>query len=112
MTRLAVQSRLVPGDSLREQYDTARRYGFEGLELSGFPMIELAREAIRDKVPVTAMCSGHRGWFIDPDDRSVLLFLPGQQPELLQGSDRLLVLEEIELELTVNQVFEWLKMGV
>lgn len=52
------------------------------------------------------------GWFIEPDDRSVLLFLPGQQPELLQGGDRLLVLEEIELELTVNQVFEWLKMGV
>lgn len=47
-----------------------------------------------------------------PADRSVLLFLPGQQPELLQGGDRLLVLEEIELELTVNQVFEWLKMGV
>lgn len=50
------------------------------------------------------------GWFIDPDDRSVLLFLPGQQPELLQRSDRLLVLEEIELELTVDQVFGWLKM--
>ena len=67
MTRLAVQSRLVPGDSLREQYDNARRYGFDGMELSGFPMIELAREALRDDIPVTAMCSGHRGWFIDPD---------------------------------------------
>jgi Uma2 family endonuclease len=50
------------------------------------------------------------GWFIDPDDRSVLQFFPGQQPELLQGSDRLLVLEEIELELTVERVFGWLKM--
>ncbi len=50
------------------------------------------------------------GWFIDPDDRSVLLFLPRQQPELLQGTDLLLVLEEIELELTVNQLFGWLKM--
>jgi sugar phosphate isomerase/epimerase len=67
MTRLAIQSRLVPGASLRERYDNARRYGFDGLELSGFPMIDLAREAIRDGVPVTAMCSGHRGWFIDPD---------------------------------------------
>jgi sugar phosphate isomerase/epimerase len=71
MTRLAVQSRLVPGDSLREKYEKARRFGFDGLELSGFPMIELAREAIRDKVPVTAMCSGHRGWFIDPDPELV-----------------------------------------
>jgi sugar phosphate isomerase/epimerase len=67
MIRLAVQSRLVPGNSLREKYDNARSYGFDGLELSGFPMIDLAREAVRDKVPVSAMCSGHRGWFIDPD---------------------------------------------
>ena len=71
MTRLAVQSRLVPGASLREKHDNALRYGFDGLELSGFPMIELAREAVRHGVPVTAMCSGHRGWFIDPDPRQV-----------------------------------------
>lgn len=67
MTRLAVQSRLVPGASLREKHETALRYGFDGLELSGFPMIDLAREAVRDGVPISAMCSGHRGWFIDPD---------------------------------------------
>jgi sugar phosphate isomerase/epimerase len=71
MTRLAVQSRLVPGDSLREKYDNARRYGFDGMELSGFPMIDLAHEALRDDVPVTAMCSGHRGWFIDPDPEQI-----------------------------------------
>jgi len=71
MTRLAVQSRLVPGDSLRQKYDNARRYGFDGMELSGPVMIDLAREAVRDRVPVTAMCSGHRGWFIDPDPEQV-----------------------------------------
>ncbi len=54
---------------------------------------------------------GKLGWFIDPDDRSVLVFLPGQQPKLLQGSDYLTVLEPIELELTASQVFGWLKMG-
>ena len=47
---------------------------------------------------------------IDPSDRSILAFLPGQQPELLQGSTRLSELEEIDLELTVGQVFSWLKM--
>jgi hypothetical protein len=41
----------------------------------------------------------------------VLAFLPGQQPELMQGSDRLPVLAEISLELTVDQVFGWLLMG-
>lgn len=61
-------------------------------------------------------------WLIDPHnqrveiyrpggDRSVLIFLPGQQPQLLQGSDNLPVLGEIELQLTVEQMFGWLKMG-
>lgn len=71
MIRLAVQSRLVPGASLRAKYETALRYGFDGLELSGSPMIDLAREALRDRVPVSAMCSGHRGWFIDPDPAEI-----------------------------------------
>lgn len=51
------------------------------------------------------------GWFIDPDDLSILGFLPQQQPILLQGEDSLPVLPEIELALSVNQVFGWLKMG-
>ncbi|MDP8903744.1 MAG: sugar phosphate isomerase/epimerase [Chloroflexota bacterium] len=71
MTKLAVQSRLVPGESLPEKYDNALAFGFDGLELSHFPMIDAAREAVRDGVPVTAMCSGHRGWFIDPDPAQI-----------------------------------------
>ncbi|MBD2411173.1 hypothetical protein FACHB389_21935 [Nostoc calcicola FACHB-389] len=51
------------------------------------------------------------GWFLDPDDLSILVFLPEQQPVLLQGEDFLPVLSEIELAITVNQVFGWLKMG-
>lgn len=69
--QLAIQSRLVPGASLREKRDNALRYGFDGIELSHFPMIEAAREAVRDRVPVSAMCSGHRGWFIDPDPEQI-----------------------------------------
>jgi sugar phosphate isomerase/epimerase len=69
--RLAVQSRLVPGDSIAEKHERAIAYGFDGIELSGSPMIDLAREAVRDSVPVTAMCSGHRGWFIDPDPHEI-----------------------------------------
>jgi sugar phosphate isomerase/epimerase len=71
MIRLSVQSRLVPGKSLRERRETALRFGFDGMELSGFPMIDLAEEALRDGLPVSAMCSGHRGWFIDPDPQQV-----------------------------------------
>jgi Uma2 family endonuclease len=50
------------------------------------------------------------GWLLDPDDRSILVFQPKQQPELRQGKDDLIVLNELELTLTVEQVFSWLKM--
>jgi Uma2 family endonuclease len=50
------------------------------------------------------------GWLIDPTDRSILVFRPSQQPELFQGSDRPSLLLEIDLELTVDQIFGWLKM--
>lgn len=50
------------------------------------------------------------GWIVDPDDRSILIFQPNQQPRLFQNQDVLTVLSEIELNLTVEQVFNWLKM--
>lgn len=52
------------------------------------------------------------GWFVDPDDLSILCFLPQQQPVLCQENQRLPVLPDLELALTVNQVFGWLKMGL
>ncbi|WP_293072373.1 Uma2 family endonuclease [Moorena sp. SIO4A5] len=51
------------------------------------------------------------GWLIDPADRSILVFRPGQQPELLLGSNQPSVLEDINLELTVDRIFGWLKMS-
>jgi Uma2 family endonuclease len=51
------------------------------------------------------------GWFLDPDDLSILVFQPQQQPRLCMGADRLPVLAGIELSLTVDQVYGWLKMG-
>ncbi|MEL7038011.1 MAG: Uma2 family endonuclease [Cyanobacteria bacterium J06592_8] len=52
------------------------------------------------------------GWFIDPDDASILVFRADQQPELMEGNDSLPILPDIPLELRVNQVFSWLKMGI
>lgn len=75
MISLAVQSRLVPGATLGERFQRAQELGFDGMELSaanpGPTMIELAEEAIRDDIAVTAICSGHRGWLIDPDPGQV-----------------------------------------
>ena len=51
------------------------------------------------------------GWLIDPDERLVLVFLPGQQPLEMTDSDRLPVPEFLQLQLTVAQVFGWLKAG-
>ncbi len=59
-------------------------------------------------------CLNHNcrlGWFVDPDDLSILAFLPHQQPLLLRDNESLPILPEIERILTVDQVFGWLKMG-
>ncbi|MEA5511325.1 Uma2 family endonuclease [Crocosphaera sp. UHCC 0190] len=50
------------------------------------------------------------GWFIDPDDHSILIFLPEQQPQLFKGDQVLPVLDNIPVNLTVEEVFDYLKM--
>lgn len=64
--RLALFDRFAPGGNVREKFDNARRYGFEALELSVDP-ITSATEALRERVTVSAICGGYRGWLIDPD---------------------------------------------
>ncbi len=51
------------------------------------------------------------GWFIDPDDLSILFLRPQQQPLLCRGDRVIPVLPNLELTLTASQVFSWLKMG-
>lgn len=51
------------------------------------------------------------GWLIDPNDRSILVFQPNQQPELCSGKNTLTVLNIAEFNLTVEQIFLWLKMN-
>jgi Uma2 family endonuclease len=50
------------------------------------------------------------GWLVDPGDRSILVYLPKQQPKFCEGSDPLPIPEGIPIELTADQVFGWLKM--
>ena len=52
----------------------------------------------------------HLGWFIDPDDLSILLFRPQQQPVLYQNNQTLPVFPDLDLSLTAQQVFSWLTM--
>ncbi|MGB3649860.1 MAG: Uma2 family endonuclease [Rivularia sp. (in: cyanobacteria)] len=52
------------------------------------------------------------GWLIDPDERSILVFPPGRQPELLQEmNDILPVPDFIKLRLTVGDIFNWLRLS-
>ncbi|MBW4559805.1 MAG: Uma2 family endonuclease [Mojavia pulchra JT2-VF2] len=51
------------------------------------------------------------GWLINPEDESVLGVFPGQRVELYEDADKLPILEGIELELTVEQVFGWLSLS-
>jgi len=51
------------------------------------------------------------GWFIDPDERLILVFLPGEQPLEMTGDDLLRVPDFLDLNLTVAQVFAGLKAG-
>ncbi len=51
------------------------------------------------------------GWLIDPNDYSVLIFTPQQEVKICRGSQQLQVLTDINLQLTAEEVFNWLKLG-
>ncbi len=52
------------------------------------------------------------GWLLDPDECSVLVYPPKQQPELLQEEHDILPVPDLVsgLQLTVGQLFAWLKL--
>lgn len=51
------------------------------------------------------------GWLLDPGDRSVLVFLPNQQPKIYRGQQTLPIPAGLPLTLTAAEVFGWLKMA-
>jgi Uma2 family endonuclease len=51
------------------------------------------------------------GWMLDPDDYSILILLPQQEPQVYRGDRPLPILDTISLTLTAAQVFAWLKIG-
>jgi Uma2 family endonuclease len=58
-------------------------------------------------------CSEHGteiGWLIDPDVDSILTVAADQRVKILSGDRSLPILNEIPLSLTVEQVFDWLRL--
>ena len=51
------------------------------------------------------------GWFVDPDDLSILSLRQEQQPLLYRGSQTIPVLATLDLDLTGDRVFGWLNMA-
>lgn len=51
------------------------------------------------------------GWMVDPDDYSVLILTPDQQPQICRGASPVQVLAGVDLNLTSQQVFTWLKIN-
>jgi Uma2 family endonuclease len=49
------------------------------------------------------------GWLIDPSERSILVYQPDSLPDLLTGKDILPVLPDLNLTLSVDEVFAWLQ---
>ncbi|MBM0745281.1 Uma2 family endonuclease (plasmid) [Phormidium sp. CLA17] len=52
------------------------------------------------------------GWLIDPEERSLLIYPSGQQPEFLQEEQDALPVPNLiaNLQLTIADVFGWLKL--
>lgn len=48
------------------------------------------------------------GWLLDPEDENILVALPERRVQILEGSQIVPVLSDIDLKLTVTQIFEWL----
>ncbi|MEO1298074.1 MAG: Uma2 family endonuclease, partial [Cyanobacteria bacterium J06636_16] len=51
------------------------------------------------------------GWLIDPGGLAVTAFYPNQIPVVLEDSDKLPTLSGVPLELTVDDVFGWLRIA-
>ena len=51
-------------------------------------------------------------WFVDPQERLIITFRPGQQPEIKQDQDNLLILNVlVDLQLSAQEVFSWLSLN-
>lgn len=51
------------------------------------------------------------GWMLDPEEKAIICFQPNQLPEIIRQPEEILpILDYLDLQLTVEQVFDWLKL--
>ena len=64
---------------------------------------------VLDKLLCCSEIGTQLGWLINPEEEVIFAILPEQKLRLFKNDDTLPVLEKIDLKLTVNEVFNWLK---
>lgn len=51
------------------------------------------------------------GWMLDPEEKAIICFQPNQLPEIMRQPEEILPVPNLlDLQLTVGQVFDWLKL--
>jgi Uma2 family endonuclease len=51
------------------------------------------------------------GWMLDPEEKAIICFQPNQLPEIMRQPEEILPVPDfLDLQLTVGQVFDWLKL--
>jgi Uma2 family endonuclease len=59
------------------------------------------------KIQICLQAGTQLGWLIDPMEQIIIVLWPDTRIALLRNSDRLPILQDIPLGLTVEQVFSW-----
>lgn len=80
------------------------------------PVREALTKSIQSQTKVTKNilhCLNHgtqMGWLIGPDEQTVFVYLPKQQPKVFDAADQALPVPDFaeELDLTVGTIFAWL----
>lgn len=63
-----------------------------------------------DKIKICLREGTQLGWLIDPEVEAIMILQPDDRMMLLKKSDRVAVPGDIILELTVEQIFNWLRV--
>jgi Uma2 family endonuclease len=71
---------------------------------------EQSTTKVLENLLLCSMAGTELGWLIDAKEETILGVFPEQRVQLFRGDEQLPILKGIELELKVNDVFNWLNL--
>ena len=72
---------------------------------------EQSQMKVTRKILHSLRYNGQMGWLVDPHERVVLVYRPDRLPDEIAGDTSLPCIAGVSLQLTVEQMFGWLKLG-